>query len=901
MPPVLTTLGGLPEFLYTAEKSLATDLAQQIAWSKALEATPDEEIKCLTGRSNIEDLNDWQPLAIALSKLHQRLANDVWSFRSVAREVKSIKSFLPSELARWDALKSIQRRYYDILSEVDLWDKQAARNYAAAGLKLDEPEIRCRCNKKIVLVGTADMNLSVFEMLRQVSTQGDDHVSTLIAAPESLSDRFDEFGRLITEAWLGVPVHLDDTQIQIVDQPADQAYAVAYRLSQLSDETAADEITVGVPDSSVVPQVERSLNAIGLKHRHLAGRPLAETGPVRLMIACREYLRSQQYDSFASLIRHPDMHLWICEQLERESFIHQLDQHQNEYLPNAIRLDARLPFGDPALLAKNVDPNDPNSERFAKLASDSASVLNQVHGKIKELLSPLTGGEASISHWTRPWCNILVNVYGERLLDKNNLQDREILKACDAVYQALGNQQQVPEGFGTQTSAIQALDWAIEAAGETKVVPPPIPDAIELAGWLDLTLDDAPVMIITGMNDEHVPSSEIGHQFLPNNLCEKLGILDNKRRYARDAYALTVIASVRDNLLLIAGRRDVEGEPKKPSRLLFTESPENSAYRAKAFFSFEGKSEISRYWLAPEPPADRPQQFPIPLPDCVSPLTSLTVTSFKEYIKCPYRFYLQKFMKLREQADDLRELSASSFGDLTHNVLEAFGRSDAKDETNADRIREFLFGELSHQTKQRFSGTQLPAVRIQLEQLRRRLGQFAEHQAIRRQAGWAIVSTEESLNHELTVDGEPFFIRGKIDRVDQHEATRQVAVLDYKTSDAGTRPGPAHRTRNGWKDLQLPLYRHLLKEVAVVKGADYDNVQMGYVLLPKKLEEVGFEFTDWDAPTLMSADHLVFDIIRKIRKCIYWPPTDPPPEYSETLAAICQDRVFERYPVEVGQ
>jgi inactivated superfamily I helicase len=96
-------------------------------------------------------------------------------------------------------------------------------------------------------------------------------------------------------------------------------------------------------------------------------------------------------------------------------------------------------------------------------------------------------------------------------------------------------------------------------------VPPSSPNAIEFAGWLDLALDDAPVLVVTNMNDEHVPSSEVGHQFLPNELCRQLGILDNDRRYARDIYALTVLAAVRENLLLIAGRRNEQGDPKQPA------------------------------------------------------------------------------------------------------------------------------------------------------------------------------------------------------------------------------------------------------------------------------------------------------------------------------------------------
>lgn len=899
-PPLITTIGHLPEQLYVAEKSLATDLAQQIAWSKALEATPDDEIRCLTGRPDVEELNDWQPLAIVLSNLHRRLANDIWSFRSVAREVKGLKSFLSQEQARWDALTEIQGRYYATLGKVDLWDMQGARNYAAYGLRLDPPEIRCHASKKIVLVGTADLNQSMSEMLRQVSLQAEDQVSILVAAPESMADRFDEFGSLITEKWIDTEIEIEDEQILIVDQPADQAYATAHYITNLEDGFSSDEITIGVPDKTIIPQIERGLNSIGLPHRNVTGRSLQDTAPVSLMIACREYLRSQDYETLASLVRHPDMFFWLCERVEDESWIGRLDEYQNANLPGNITVISKKPFGDPGKLRKHFDKGDESSKKRAAKNARSVELLNKVHSHVSGLLEPLVGPDAPIADWSQPWSQILIEVYGDRQMDKNDPLDRQVIKACNEVYKALGNQKQVPAGFGTVTSAIQALDWAIEAASEKRIVPPPIPDAIELAGWLDLALDDAPVMVVTGMNDEHVPESQIGHPFLPDSLCQDLGIVNNDRRYARDAYALTVICSVRKNLLFVVGRRDEMGEPKKPSRLLFTEDNQTAARRAKAYFGYKGKQD-SRFWLVDnDHKFHEEQQFRVPYAACAAPLKKLSVTKFRDYLKCPYRFYLSRVLGLRPLADDWRELSAGAFGDLIHDVLESFAKSDAKDETRPGHIKEYLSELLDKYAARKFSGSRLPAVRIQLEQLRYRLEQFSEFQSDRREAGWKIVSSEELLEHELIVDGEPFIIRGKIDRVDQHEGTGRIAVWDYKSSDKGEKPGPAHRTRNGWKDLQLPLYRHLVKEVDVAKGADLSNIVMGYVLLPKKLEDVGFEAADWSSLQLQEADNTAFDVIRKIRSSMFWPPNPLPPQYSEDYAAICQDRVFERIDIWEG-
>lgn len=896
-PPQIITVGDLPEHLYSAEKSLATDLAQQIAWAKALKESPPEVIEDLTGISaddrEDDQRKDWQPLAQLMVRLHTRLASDIKSFRSVAREVKKLKNFLAQESKRWDALEKIQDGYYQILESVDLWDRQAARSFAAKGHELNQQ--RCRTQKDILLIGVADLNQSAIGMLAQVS----DRVTCMIAAEEAVADRFDEMGSLIASQWLDASIPIDDEKLLIVNKPLDQAQAVVHYLDHLpgGKKVATDQVTIGVPDPKVIPQLQRALNAADFPHRSLAGRALDETAPVKLMMACRDYLRLQNYTSFASLIRHPDMFAWLVDEVGSDDFIAHFDEYQNVHLPDKILANQSDPFGDPETIASIFDTKDRNSEKRAIANAERCGQLNRIHGLIAPLMTPLCDGVRPLGQWSQFWCSVLVTVYADRELDRTHDGDRQTIAACTAIHHALGNQKQVPDGFGLQTTASQALQWALDAASEQRVLPNPQPDAIELAGWLDLTLDDADVLVVTGMNDENVPTSEVGHQFLPNALCEELGILDNNRRYARDCYALTVMTTVRKNYLLIAGRNDPTGEPKKPSRLLFADTAEVAARRARAFFTFSTDQE-SALWLGNAQPLPCEQQLEIPYPVCDEIPNQLSVTKFKEYLRCPYRFYLNIIMRLRPATDDWRELSGGTFGDLAHNVLEAFAESDLRDSTSAAAIYKFLSGELDTQAKQIFLGSNLPAVKLQMEQLRLRLERFAQCQAEHRKSGWQIVSTEELLAHDLDVDGEVFTVTGKIDRVDRHEETRQVAIWDYKTSDKGEGPYKAHIKRKQWQDLQLPLYRHLVKEVAAVENDNLETLKLGYVLLSRDLENIRFEEAEFDADMLRAADDLVFDCVRKIRQGIFWPPADPPPKFSEDLAAINQDHVFEKFDIE---
>ena len=84
-------------------------------------------------------------------------------------------------------------------------------------------------------------------------------------------------------------------------------------------------------------------------------------------------------------------------------------------------------------------------------------LLNRIHRYCVELLqelwSPGDGEDLKpIADWTRPWSRVLVTIYGDRILNRNDLADRQTIKACDAMYTALGNQKQVPDKFETMTT-----------------------------------------------------------------------------------------------------------------------------------------------------------------------------------------------------------------------------------------------------------------------------------------------------------------------------------------------------------------------------------------------------------------------------------------------------------------
>jgi RecB family exonuclease len=347
---------------------------------------------------------------------------------------------------------------------------------------------------------------------------------------------------------------------------------------------------------------------------------------------------------------------------------------------------------------------------------------------------------------------------------------------------------------------------------------------------------------------------------------------------------------------LIVARRNADHDPLAPSRLLFAGDGETVARRALRFFGeppatdrrplLPGGSQAARQSF------DFPYLKPRPLPE---PISSLSPTGFRSYLACPYRFYLQHVLRLESLTDDARELDGGSFGTLLHEVLRLFGESEHRDSTDPDEIRRVFHRLLDDLAKQTFGPHPLAAVSVQVEQARLRLDAFADRQAEWARQ-WRIEHTEIYVADQqapLIVDGSPFYLRGRVDRVDAHRETGERVVLDYKSSDTPSSPEKVHQRSGAWVDLQLPLYRHLIRGI----GID-GPVRLGYVQLPRDVKKVEFQLAEWTPDELAAADEAAAEVIRAIRHEKFWPPTDPPPDYSEQYAWICHDGVFDKPPFQ---
>lgn len=883
-PPRIETLGNLPELLYEPKRPFAPRLVQVLAWGHALRQTDRERVReVIRELPDDEKLDRWLDLGQLLWRVHRELAAEALDFQDVIALGQELADF--GEEQRWQVLRQVQQRYLAILDELDLWDRQTARLFA---IKHEE----CHTDRSIILVGTVDMNVAMRQMLEQVA----DSVTVLIHAPQSLQRKFDEFGCLVPDAWQDARVELDDDQVRIVDGPFDQADAVVRALAGFEGTYRPDEITIGLGDAGLVPILQRQLCKFDVRTRYLVGRTMPESGPYRLLAAVGDYLSHDRFEQFAALARHPAIQQWVGRHGVSDAWLVQLDQYHMQHLPP--RLGAR-----PASTDREAGGGR-TGEWLGK--PEERDLLEQASHLIDGLLEPLRGELLPLAEWTPVLVRLLLDIYGDVEFDQDDPVDHLDVKALELLHEVLVGHTAIPARLSPTAGASQAIRLLLQQLSSSAVPPLEDDEAVEMLGWLELPLDDAPALVVTGFNEGYVPQSVNADLFLPNRLRRHLGVVDNVRRYARDAYALSVLQASRRSLTLIASRRDQRGDPLVPSRLLFATKPRDAAARVVRFF---GEHPVPRPLV---PPTELPAQgateegvaaaerLVIPRPRPLSePIRELHVTAFRSYLACPYRFYLRHVLRLEEQSDDRRELDAAAFGNLMHDCLHAFGASDVAASTDSDQILACLESQLERSARDLYGHRRLAAVNVQIEQLKVRLAAFAEWQAQRARDGWRIVAVERRLRARppfLQFEQAAMGITGRIDRIDVHESRGLVQVLDYKSGDTARRPETVHRKRKqGWVDLQLPLYRHLVKELHL-EG----DLQLGFITLPKDTLRVDARIAAWSEQDLVEADQRARWVAGQVLNEVFWPPTEPPPRLFREFASLCQEGAFDRADISIG-
>jgi ATP-dependent helicase/nuclease subunit B len=753
-----------------------------------------------------------------------------------------------------DFLPSVERRRWEMLADVE--SHWLARLQPLLPDPMEPPQ-------RIVLAAVGNPPGRLCQWIRD---HDEVEVVALIAADDSDSERFNELGAVRADEWIGRPLPIKDEWLCVAPSPSAMA-AASIDFVELKSNAAT---AVAALDAELDPYIE----AEGRRRKlckPTGPRTFSASAPFRLLESVAEYLELDGFESFSRLVRHPDVERVLAADGANvaEAVIH-LDDLA------ARRLADRI--------GRFWNAGWSNSESRSEKSVDAL-----VRG-VGRFLAGLTGESRSPLHWSKEIVVLLERTYGPASAWTS--QPLSVLSRSLSKPLHIRNDGRVEPSWALINRLIHRFD-------EENIERPVDEGRLRRADWPCVMWCEAHAVALVGFNEGRLPTSHRGGFFLPNALRERLReaagdgrrLGDNDLAYALDAYRLQACLAGRRSVKLIAGRIGANSEPMLPSRFWFARPAEEIPDRVKSFYDPAKPAEPAKPKAAPSKGDLRFPLPPMPLNDH-PPITSLRVTAFRDYLACPYRFYLRHVLKLQPLELERFEMTAALFGTLAHDVLERLALPELKAETDP----ELIHGRLSAILDERFwaSFPDPPsAASIQVEQIRERLKRFAEIHARDVAEGWRIQGVETKIEEAaggLDVDGIPFTVTGRIDRIDVNERIGAWRILDYKTGDSADVPEKTHRKKDRWIDLQLPLYWHLTK---AARGSDGE---VGYVLLGKDVSKIDTAMAKWSLEEKDSAVEAARNIVRNIRRNIFWPPTDPPPDFFAEFSGLCRDGL-----IAVGQ
>ncbi len=765
--------------------------------------------------------------ALRISSLLQGLRETLADGGATIADVIQQQGAHIHELDRWHDLRKLEKEYLQVLAERKLRDPCIVELKRA-----EKPEVPAGV-KRIVVAAVPDPAPLALRAWEKIAA----HVpmDVLIHAPDDMAETFSPWGLPLVEKWRDAEIEIPDPveNILLAASPAGQARQVLDLISG----SKSKQLAVGVPDTDVVPHVASALNAKGLSAFDPAGQPVSGHPIFHLLSIYCDLRNGERFQDLARFLRHADVVQFLekARGVNGRRMLEQLDACQNDQLP---------------LLVEDVKPSDKDVDLHRGIAF------------VREALAL-----SSIRDFLRL-------AYSFHTIDPQREAGAAFVSVANEINLVIEELAALPD-----LNISDGLELLRQSLRGRRYYPDRDPSDIDLEGWLELPWNEAPFLIVTGMNDGVVPVSHSRDAFLPDSLRSRLGIRDDARLLARDAFLMRSLIESRrkgGRVCFVVGKTSSVGDPLKPSRLLFRCAGAELAARARQLFRRREEQRDNLPWSA---------SFKLdasPPPGVSLDLKRMHVTGFRDYLACPFRFYLGHVLEMETVDAEKAELDAMEFGNLVHTALQAMASDpDLCRETDAEKISRFLGGVAEAWVAARFGMHAPLPVLVQLESARQRLAAAARVHAQTVKDGWEIVSTERRF--KSTMGGME--IQGCVDRIDIHRGRKIVRVLDYKTFDTAKDPQKTHLGKargdespyaiygdQRWLDLQLPLYGMLLKNEAEFRGR---QMEVGYFHLPKAVSGTAIAlWPGYNEAVEKSARECAEGVIRDLKARRFWPPAE---------------------------
>lgn len=856
-PQVVTPGALLTRLVVPGGRSLGA-VGERVSWLAAIERCEARDVAPLfpeASEGEAPDERSREAVALRISALARDCAAAGRTFADVAAHVE--QTMPEADPARWRALLSVDRERRALLDAAGAADFGMAAVAAVRGGSLHVGGIRR------VHLFLADPEPVQRQALRVLAARGVDVRSMVHADAAALPAPLDGDGCPAHDGWSGVGLDVPTDLILRADTPSDQAAAVLEAIARVPAPRRTNEIAVAVPDASVATEVSLRLPSWGMPVSAPPGRSAAD-GPLGLLLAAiAEWLSSRRCDALGALVRTAEVEEW----LEASG------------------------ASDPMRLVSEFAASSGARTVPVPGAHESTASIDELCAAVDGLLAPLADARAApeAAAALRGVLGTLVRPSGQAARD-----------AGHAALEAIAELEALPDALASGPTPAGWVRAVRDAMAGTVLPSAGADDGVELMGWLEAGIDDAPHAVLTGMNEGVVPEGLTIDPWLPDSARERLGMQCARRRQARDAWILHGLLHRKRSVRLVTGRLSAEGERLRPSRLLLGQRGSSLAERVLWLCDEDSADAQAARWQAAAPANGL--FGPILVPEGNAPIDRISVTSFRDWFACPALFRLKRDprIKLREPDGPATELDPMGFGSLVHAALEEWGRDEcartAANEpptTDQERIERDVLAAFERIRRRRFVPDVRGTYEVQFALAIERLRAFARVQAGWAGLGWSVLGAELVFDTYKGALPAPLIgasrvrLVGRIDRVDVHPEYGH-AALDYKTSSDAEGPAKAHRqgVDGPWKDLQLPLYRVLLRS----RGIEVSPDRLGYFALPSNPSDAQVLLAaEWDASFAREAEAEAERIAALVEAGDFSGPDERPSWQHDPFAAVFCD------------
>lgn len=854
------------------EGAVASRLQCRMAWQKVLQNVPLSALESLFPRPPEEVGWTWElEMAELLSELKSLLGAGGLTFADVAEKIEA-------DAARWKDLARLEAAFLKELETAGLEEPQAAKRAVA-----HEPLIPEGVHSVLVLP-SPDLTPLLTTWLQSCASRGT-QVMVCVHAPPQMTGWFDDAGRPLPGFWGEQADHqvpLTEEHIHVCHDAAAQAAAVLGLIRQAAPK---GRVAVGIGDPETGTVLIEKLRVEGVRVFEPGGVPPMQTGLWHVLQQMQALLGGGSWRAFASLLRVPEVRQGLAGAGDESTV--DSDADELETRPSA----AVKPSG----LRLLEEADDFAARHLPVTLEHGLELLDSARSPL--LARAMKGMQALLSRMrSLPLADaareMLICFHGAREFVPNKRLDHLLQGLADAWLLACAEVQEELPRFGLSAGPGEQLALSLQMIQDRSLGEPRGEVDLVLQGWLELLWEPAPHLVVAGVNEEHIPGILTAHPFLPDSTREALGLPCQASRFARDAYLLRALAEMRagpsGSLHLTCGQWGERGDALRPSRLLLLCPDHRLPDRVEHLFPKEDGAVH-----AAEPPRTllwrlRPR-ITAPVVETISP------TRLRSYLNCPFRDYCSNELGMAAVDASRRELDAMGFGTLAHHAFHQLALdASVKDSDSEKEIAEFLVESARAEMHRLHGHRPAPLISIQFEALVQNLRHAAEIEAAQRADGWRIYAAEMKIGsaggrEALRIEGA--VLKGKIDRVDRHEKTGRLRLIDFKTSNKARNPRDAHVEKIGprrrisdadlwktfelegetwlWQDLQLPLYAAAMRQ----QGLRVDEA--GYFCLPKSVQDTAIltweNFDDaWEGQALACAA----EIVRRLREGLFWPPAE---------------------------